>query len=237
MLASAPGARYLHFATHGLLDARTPLDSALVLSVEGGDDGLLRAWEVRDRLRLDADLVTLSACQSALGQEAVAEGLVGLTRAFQRAGARSVLASLWAVTDRPTARFMESFYVRVRDGDGPRPGASRRPRSRAWARASTPTTGPPSSWRATGADRGNMAGRRGAREAAYEQQMGDQGMLRRFAFAAVIAAALTSSARARTTPPETVDLVVVSRIRDEGFARSQGHGHGRRSSPTSSAPA
>jgi CHAT domain-containing protein/Tfp pilus assembly protein PilF len=116
VLAAAPGARYLHFATHGLLDARTPLDSALVLSADGGDDGLLRAWEVRDRLRLDADLVTLSACESALGQEATAEGLVGLTRAFQRAGARSVVASLWAVTDRPAARFMETFYARVRSG-------------------------------------------------------------------------------------------------------------------------
>jgi CHAT domain-containing protein/Tfp pilus assembly protein PilF len=116
VLASAPGARYLHFATHGLLDARAPLDSALVLSATEGDDGLLRAWEVRDRLRLGADLVTLSACESALGQETTAEGLVGLTRAFQRAGARSVVASLWAVTDRPTARFMESFYRRVRTG-------------------------------------------------------------------------------------------------------------------------
>jgi CHAT domain-containing protein/Tfp pilus assembly protein PilF len=112
----APGARYLHFATHGLLDARSPLDSALVLSASGEDDGLLRAFEVRDRLRLDADLVTLSACESALGQEATAEGLIGLTRAFQRAGARSVLASLWAVSDRPTARLMESFYLRVRTG-------------------------------------------------------------------------------------------------------------------------
>jgi CHAT domain-containing protein/tetratricopeptide (TPR) repeat protein len=116
VLARSPGARYLHFATHGLLDARSPLDSALVLSAAGEDDGLLRAFEVRDRLRLDADLVTLSACESALGQETTAEGLIGLTRAFQRAGARSVVASLWAVTDRPTARFMESFYLRVRTG-------------------------------------------------------------------------------------------------------------------------
>ena len=116
--AEAPGARYLHFATHGLLDPRSPLDSALALSASGGtgDDGLLRAWEVRERLHLDADLVTLSACESALGQEATAEGLVGLTRAFQHAGARSVVSSLWAVTDRPTARFMESFYRRVQSG-------------------------------------------------------------------------------------------------------------------------
>ena len=112
--------RYLHFATHGLLDARAPLDSALVLSrppaPDAGDDGLLQAWEVRDRIRLDADLVTLSACESGLGREATAEGLIGLARAFQHAGARSVLASLWAIPDRSTAPFMESFYRRVRSG-------------------------------------------------------------------------------------------------------------------------
>ena len=112
--------RYVHFATHGLLDARSPLDSALVLAPpaagQTGDDGLLQAWEVRDRLRLDADLVALSACESGLGREATAEGLIGLARAFQHAGARSVLASLWAISDRSTARFMESFYVRLRSG-------------------------------------------------------------------------------------------------------------------------
>ncbi len=114
--------RYVHFATHGLIDARSPLDSALVLAPPPGrtaDDGLLRAWEVRDRLRLDADLVALSACESGLGREAAAEGLIGLARAFQHAGARSVLASLWAISDRSTAPFMESFYERVRQG-GPR---------------------------------------------------------------------------------------------------------------------
>jgi CHAT domain-containing protein len=119
-LAIGRQVRYVHFATHGLLDARSPLDSALVLAPpapgETGDGGLLRAWEVRDRLRLDADLVALSACESGLGREAAAEGLIGLARAFQHAGARSVLASLWAIPDRSTARLMESFYQRVRQG-------------------------------------------------------------------------------------------------------------------------
>jgi CHAT domain-containing protein/Tfp pilus assembly protein PilF len=119
-LAIGKDVRYVHFATHGLLDARSPLDSALVLAPpaagQAGDDGLLQAWEVRDRLRLDADLVTLSACESGLGREARAEGLIGLARAFQHAGARSVLASLWAIPDRSTARFMESFYGRLRAG-------------------------------------------------------------------------------------------------------------------------
>lgn len=119
-LALGTDVRYVHFATHGLLDARAPLDSALVLSPpapgQGRDDGLLQAWEVRDRLHLDADLVALSACDSALGREATAEGLIGLARAFQHAGARSVLASLWAISDRSTAPFMESFYGRLRGG-------------------------------------------------------------------------------------------------------------------------
>jgi CHAT domain-containing protein len=119
-LAIGRDVRYVHFATHGLLDARAPLDSALVMAPaapgQPPSDGLLRAWEVRDRLRLDADLVALSACESGLGREATAEGLIGLSRAFQHAGARSVLASLWAVSDRSTARFMESFYQRLRQG-------------------------------------------------------------------------------------------------------------------------
>jgi CHAT domain-containing protein/Tfp pilus assembly protein PilF len=119
-LAVGRDVRYLHFATHGVLDPRSPLDSALVLAPppagSGADNGLLQAWEVRDRLHLDADLVTLSACESGLGREAQGEGLIGLARAFQHAGARSVLASLWAIQDQSTARFMESFYARLRAG-------------------------------------------------------------------------------------------------------------------------
>jgi CHAT domain-containing protein/Tfp pilus assembly protein PilF len=119
-LAIGRDVRYVHFATHGLLDGRSPLDSALVMAPPGAgpaaDDGMLRAWEVRDRLRLDADLVALSACDSGLGREATGEGLIGLARAFQHAGARSVLASLWAISDRSTAPFMESFYQRLRAG-------------------------------------------------------------------------------------------------------------------------
>ena len=96
--------RYLHFATHGLLDARSPLDSALALTVPaerraGEENGLLQAWEIFEQLRIDADLVTLSACETALGDDVAGEGLIGLTRAFHYAGARTVLASLWAVAD------------------------------------------------------------------------------------------------------------------------------------------
>jgi CHAT domain-containing protein/tetratricopeptide (TPR) repeat protein len=117
----APHAWRLHFACHGLLDERFPLNSALALSIperpqEGRDNGLLQAWEIFEELRLDADLVTLSACDSGLGKELGGEGLVGLARAFQFAGARSVLASLWSVSDVSTARLMKRFYTYLRQG-------------------------------------------------------------------------------------------------------------------------
>jgi len=114
----APRARRLHFASHGLLDGRFPLNSALALSIpehpeEGRPNGLLQAWEVFEELRLDADLVTLSACDSGLGKEMGGEGLIGLVRAFQFAGARSVLASLWSVSDTSTADLMKRFYLNL----------------------------------------------------------------------------------------------------------------------------
>jgi CHAT domain-containing protein len=104
-----------------LLDPRFPLDSALALSAPArstrpGDDGLLQAWEIFERLRLSADLVTLSACETALGLEAQGEGLLGLTRAFHYAGARTVLSSLWSVSDRSTAELMHRFYAHLRAG-------------------------------------------------------------------------------------------------------------------------
>ena len=112
--------RYLHFASHALLDRHFPLDSALALatpkSPDSEDNGLLQAWEIFEMPRLDADLVTLSACETGLGSDAGGEGLIGLTRAFQFAGARSVLASLWAVNDSTTAALMERFYTLLRAG-------------------------------------------------------------------------------------------------------------------------
>jgi CHAT domain-containing protein/tetratricopeptide (TPR) repeat protein len=111
----------VHFACHGLLDGDFPLDSALALSFpekagESAENGLLQAWEIFESVRLDADLVTLSACETGLGREMGGEGLVGLTRAFQYAGARSVLASLWKVPDAATAEFMRRFYAQLRAG-------------------------------------------------------------------------------------------------------------------------
>jgi CHAT domain-containing protein len=115
VVALARDGRFVHFAVHGLVDHRAPLDSALVLSPSGaadaGDDGVLHAWEIFERVRLDTDLVTLSACDSAAGAERAGEGIIGLTRAFQYAGARTVLASLWSVGDTFAGPFMKSFYA------------------------------------------------------------------------------------------------------------------------------
>ena len=80
----------LHLAAHGLVDERVPLDSAVVLTINEGwapldpearDNGLLQAWEIFESVRIDADLVVLSACETALGKEVAGEGIVGLTRA------------------------------------------------------------------------------------------------------------------------------------------------------------
>ena len=119
--ALAAQARYLHFATHTTLDEASPLDSAVVLAVPdrlvpGRENGLLQAWEIFASLRLDADLVVLSGCESGLGKEMEGEGLLGLTRAFQYAGAQAVLASLWKVSDRMTEPLMVRFYSALRAG-------------------------------------------------------------------------------------------------------------------------
>jgi CHAT domain-containing protein/Tfp pilus assembly protein PilF len=113
--------RILHFATHSVIDERSPLDSAVVLAlperlVAGRDNGLLQAWEIFDGVRLDADLVVLSSCESGLGHELAGEGLIGLTRAFHYAGARSVMASLWKVSDRLTGELMVRFYRHLAAG-------------------------------------------------------------------------------------------------------------------------
>ena len=105
--------RAVHFATHGVLDAGNPALSGLVLSRvdERGRprEGFLGLRDLYD-LRLDADLVVLSGCRTALGREVRGEGLVGLTRAFLYAGAPRVVASLWRVDDRATAELMSRFY-------------------------------------------------------------------------------------------------------------------------------
>jgi CHAT domain-containing protein len=105
--------RILHFATHSVIDDERPELSGIVLSLVNRNgrrqDGFLRLYDVYN-LRLNADLVVLSACRTALGQEIKGEGMIGLTRGFFYAGAPRVLASLWTIDDRATAVFMKPFY-------------------------------------------------------------------------------------------------------------------------------
>ena len=108
--------RYVHFATHGMLDSERPGLSSLVLSMvdEQGQpqDGFLRVNDIYN-LELPAELVVLSACQTGLGKEIRGEGLVGLTRGFMYAGARRVVVSLWSVNDKATSELMTKFYEKM----------------------------------------------------------------------------------------------------------------------------
>ena len=115
MRAPLAGASIVHFATHGIVDEEHPDRSGLVLTARDADDGLLQTREVYG-LHLNGALVTLSACRTALGRELSGEGIIGLTRAFMQAGARTVMASLWDVDDASTAEFMTSFYSGLADG-------------------------------------------------------------------------------------------------------------------------
>jgi CHAT domain-containing protein/tetratricopeptide (TPR) repeat protein len=116
------GTRIIHFATHGFADERLPMNSGLVLTTpdrndELAEDGFLQAWEIFEGVRLEADLVVLSACDSGRGKELGGEGLLSLTRAFQFAGARAVVASLWQVADEGSAELMTRFYRHLKNGE------------------------------------------------------------------------------------------------------------------------
>ena len=105
--------RIVHFATHGVIDSQTPAFSGLMLSRVGERgtpvEGFLGLDDIYN-LHLDADLVVLSGCETALGKEVRGEGLVGLTQGLLYSGARRVAASLWRVEDQATAELMSRFY-------------------------------------------------------------------------------------------------------------------------------
>ena len=119
----APTRRLIHLATYGVLNKQNPLFSFIDLAPNGRHDGRLEAHEVFG-LTLVADLVVLAACQTALASGAMTDvppgdDWVGLSRAFLTAGAKNVMASLWAVQDRATATLMQRFYELYRDGADP----------------------------------------------------------------------------------------------------------------------
>jgi CHAT domain-containing protein len=99
----------VHFASHGMIDEQQPQFSSLLLTRDKEEDGYLTMREVFD-LKLNADLVVLSACKTGLGQRIRGEGMSGLARSFFAAGASSVLVSLWNIYDRSTSDFIRTFY-------------------------------------------------------------------------------------------------------------------------------
>ncbi len=110
--------RFLHFATHGLVNEKNPKLSGLVFAREDSsskEDGVLHLSEIYN-LNLNADLVVLSACETGLGQVVKGEGIIGLTRGFLYAGASNLLVSLWQVSDATTADLMVDFYDKMLEG-------------------------------------------------------------------------------------------------------------------------
>jgi CHAT domain-containing protein len=147
--------RYLHLATHAEVDDQAPMRSALVLSQDSLPDpvgqvladrevmdGRLTAEQIRRTWKLDADLVTLSACQTGLGRYGGGEGYVGFSQALLLAGARSLVLSLWKVNDEATRLLMVRFYQNLlgkrENGKGPLSKAEALREAKMWLRNLTP---------------------------------------------------------------------------------------------------
>ena len=111
---------YLHFVTHGTASRLRPLDSAVILSKEPGSDSYkLYARDIVTR-HLNAELVTISACNGSGIRAYSGDGLVGLSWAFLRAGAHNVIGALWEVSNAPsTSQFMDTFYGGLNKGQDP----------------------------------------------------------------------------------------------------------------------
>ncbi len=112
------GNRYevIHLASHGTFESDSPLDSGLLLAKKEGDDGFLRVSDLYS-MRLNADLVTLSACETGLGKINSGDDIVGLSRGFLYAGSSSIVASLWKVDDLATSDLMADFYSNLKHKD------------------------------------------------------------------------------------------------------------------------
>jgi CHAT domain-containing protein len=110
--------KILHFAVHGVSSPQFPERAALILGRDENstDDGLLQFLEIT-QLSLSADLVTLSACDTATGKLEGEEGIDGLAEAFLLAGAKSVVGALWDVDDSATDTLMRSFYAHLANGE------------------------------------------------------------------------------------------------------------------------
>jgi len=117
-VSSSPGNyKYIYFATHGTSNEAKPLDSAIILSPDSPGSFKLLARDIMDKkLRLNADLVSISACEGAGIKVQSLEGLLGLESAFLRAGAHQVVAALWDVNDAVTPKLVDDFYSEISKG-------------------------------------------------------------------------------------------------------------------------
>jgi CHAT domain-containing protein len=112
---SAQNFNYLHIASHGQFKSDSALESRLLLASDAENDGSLTVSELYG-IKLNADLVTLSACETGLGKVLSGDDLVGLTRGFLFAGASNIVASLWEVDDEATSALMKGFYISLKRG-------------------------------------------------------------------------------------------------------------------------
>jgi CHAT domain-containing protein len=115
--ARASNYRFIHFATHGILDDINPMYSRLLLSRDvndANDDGLLEAREIM-RMNLSAELVVLSACETAQGRVGTGEGMIGMSWAFMMAGVPTVVASQWKVDSATTSELMIKFHRQLKN--------------------------------------------------------------------------------------------------------------------------
>jgi CHAT domain-containing protein len=128
--------RIVHFATHGVINCEHPELSGIVLSMlnEHGEreNGFLQLHDIY-RLELSADLVVLSACRTALGQNIRGEGLVGLTQGFFNRGANTVVSTLWTIDDRASAELMQHFYEAMLQEGATSAAALRSAKQKMWS--------------------------------------------------------------------------------------------------------
>ena len=104
--------QYIHFATHGVVNPEKPALSRIILHKDQQDDGSLYTPEIYN-LKINADLVTLSACETGLGKVQQGEGIIGLSRSFIYAGAKNMIVSLWSVSDASTSNLMIHLYDNI----------------------------------------------------------------------------------------------------------------------------
>src|ERR1019366_5202455 len=110
--------RVIHLAVHGFADSTFPDRAALVLLSDrlAGEDGFLQSSEIA-QLRFDADLVVLSACDTAVGALQGQEGIANLSLAFLLSGSKTVVSTLWTIDDTSTLYLMKRFYVHLSEGN------------------------------------------------------------------------------------------------------------------------